>query len=280
MLKRFDKNEAPSQWFCQWKHGCILFALINSGMINSRFFSWLKPNEYMKTKSQEEKILFELKVITVWAFITGYYPFKHKETFYTIYCAFIRLTKSKAKMDEDVYRKKVSFYADKIKKLYDFFAIHENKSLNDGTWDAGKHIRLKVEDFTSLEDLPYKSLLCIENKHWVVYLGADGDYAIALDSLICDGYNKIPVSALKGQKIIKPKDIEIDYRMLESLLCDLNPNPYEILDIVKRREFSHKIAECIWRLEEISFTEHDYNRFVKQAKSALEKLDKEHYKYL
>ena len=131
MLKRFDKNEAPSQWFCQWKHCCILFALINSGMINSRFFSWLKPNEDMKTKSQEEKILFELKVITVWAFITGYYPFKHKETFYTIYCAFIRLTKSKAKMDEDVYRKKVSFYADKIKKLYDFFAIHENKSLND-----------------------------------------------------------------------------------------------------------------------------------------------------
>ena len=107
-----------------------------------------------------------------------------------------------------------------------------------------------------------------------------GEKSAEADSLICDGYNKIPVSALKGQKIIKPKDIEIDYRMLESLLCDLNPNPYEILDIVKRREFSHKIAECIWRLEEISFTEHDYNRFVKQAKSALEKLDKEHYKYL
>ncbi|WP_191013932.1 hypothetical protein [Treponema zioleckii] len=160
-----------------------------------------------------------------------------------------------------------------------FLSNHADKSLNDGTWDAGKHIRLKAEDFTSLEDLPYKSLLCIENKHWVVYLGADGDSAIVLDSKIFDGYNRIPVSALRGQKIIKPKDIKIDSYGLEDLLCDLAPNPYEILDILKRREFSKKIAECIWRLEQISFTEKDYNRFVSQAKSALEKLDKPHYKY-
>ena len=135
-----------------------------------------------------------------------------------------------------------------------------------------------MEDFTSLEDLPYKSLVCIEKKHWVVYLKADGDSAVVMDSKICNEPKRIPISTLQGQKIIKPTDIKIDYSRLESLLRDLNPNPYEILDILKRREFSNKIAECIWRIEEISFTEHDYNRFVKQAKSTLEKLDKEHYK--
>lgn len=278
-MKIYDKSGDPTEWFCQWKHGCILFALINSGMIDSHFFSWMKPNEDMNKKSLEEKIVFELKVITVWAFITGYYPFKHKETFYTIYCAFMRLIKSKGKMDEGVYRKKVSFYASKIALLYDFFADHDGKSLNDGTWDAGKHIRLKTEDFTSLENLPYKSLLCVGNMHWVVYLGADGDGAIVLDSMICDGYNRIPVSDLRGQKIIKPKNIKIDYLRLEGLLCQMNPDPFEILDILKRREFSRKIAECIWRVEQISFTEHDYNRLVGEAKSVLEKLDRPHYRH-
>ncbi len=109
-MKIYGQNEPPAKWFCQWKNGCILFALINSGMISSRFFSWLKPNENMKEKTLEEKILFELKIITVWAFVTGYYPFKHKETFYTIYCAFMRLIKNKSKIAEEVYRKKV-FYS-------------------------------------------------------------------------------------------------------------------------------------------------------------------------
>lgn len=279
-MKIYDQYvDLPTKWFCQGKGDIIFFALINSEKLSPRFFPWLKPNEDMEEKSPEEKILFELKVLTVWAFITGCFPFKHKETFYTIYTAFIHITENKAKLEESLYRKKILFYEKKIEELYDFFAEHELKPQNDETWNVGKHIKLKMEDFTSLEDLPYKSLVCIEKKHWVVYLKADGDSAVVMDSKICNEPKRIPISTLQGQKIIKPTDIEIDYNRLVSLLDGLNPNPYEILDIVKRQEFSQKITECICKIDQISFTEHDYNRFVKQAKSTLEKLDKSHYKY-
>lgn len=40
-----------------------------------------------------------------------------------------------------------------------------------------------------------------------------------------------------------------------------------------------KMAELIKRLDHISFTEHDYNKFIKQSKFFLESLDKEHYRY-
>ena len=224
----------------------------------------------------EEKILFEFNVIILWSCITGHYPFKHREIFYTIYSAFMRLTKNKEKMDENVYRKKVLFYEKKIGEIFDFFAKYENESLNDGTWNEEKRVKLKMEDFTSVGDLPYKSLVCIENKRWVVYLKADGDNLIVLDSKVCDRHTRIPVSALKGQKIIKPENIEFKTGFT---LDDFDTNPEYMFDNFRREEFSKKITECIWKVEQISFTEHDYNRLVQKAKSFLEKLDKEHFRY-
>ncbi|MBQ5450678.1 MAG: hypothetical protein IIT57_11640 [Treponema sp.] len=106
-MKIYDQYvDLPTKWFCQGKGDIIFFALINSEKLSPRFFPWLKPNEDMEEKSPEEKILFELKVLTVWAFITGCFPFKHKETFYTIYTAFMHLTENKAKLEESLYRKK------------------------------------------------------------------------------------------------------------------------------------------------------------------------------
>ena len=105
-MKVYNVYTDETQWFCQGKGDIIFFALINSNKLNPRFFPWLKPNENMEEKSPEEKILFELKVLTVWAFITGCFPFNHKNTFYTIYTAFIHLTENKAKLEESLYRKK------------------------------------------------------------------------------------------------------------------------------------------------------------------------------
>jgi len=114
--------------------------------------------------------------------VSGCYPFGPKESFYTIYTAFMRLIKNKDKIDEERYRKKVLNYAGKVRTLCDFFA-----------------------NFCS--------------------------------------------------------------------------NPKEMLDSMRRREFSEKMAELIKRLDHISFTEHDYNKFIKQSKFFLESLDKEHYRY-
>ena len=280
-MKIYTTYADEEHWVCQWKHDCILFALINSGAFGPIYFSWLEWNENMKEKTLEENILFELKVITLWSFITGHYPYRHREIFYTIYSAFMRLTKNREKMDESVYRKKILFYEKKLGELFDLFSNLDGESLNDGSLDERKRVKLKTEDFTSLEDLPYKSLICIENKRWVVYLKADGDNAIVLDSKICDGHSRIPVSALKGQKIIKPENIEfnVDFTMADFTPDDFDNNPEYMLHNFRRDEFSKKIAECICKVDQISFTEHDYNRLVRQAKSALEKLDKEHYRY-
>ena len=277
-MKIYNLYPDSTQWYCQGKYDSIFFALINSGAFRPFHFPWWNPNENMEEKTLEEKILFELKAITVWAIMTGLYPFGHKGIFHAIYSAFMRLTENKTKMDESVYRKKILFYEKKIAELYDFFAIHEGKLQDGGTFDFGKHIQFKTEDFASLDGLPTRTLLCVENKRWVVYLKADGDYAVSLDSKICDSCSRIHVSALRGQKIIKPDGIQIDSRATNNFLFDVSSDPCKALDVLSRREFSEKISECIGKLDQISFTEHDYNRFVSQAKSFLEKLDKEHYK--
>ena len=277
-MKIYNLYPDSTQWYCQWKHDSIFFALINSGALGPLHFSWLNPNENMEEKSPEERILFELKVVTAWAVMTKLYPFGHKGIFHDIYMAFMLLTENKAKMDENVYRKKVLFYEKKIGEFFDFFAGYEKESLNDQTLGLGKHIRLRTEDFASLDGLPERTLLCVENRRWVVYLKADGDFAVTLDSKIYDSCGRIHVSALMGQKIIRPDGIQIDSRVTDNLLFDISTDPCETLDVLSRREFSQKITECIGKLEQISFTEHDYRRFVRQAKSSLEKLDKEHYK--
>lgn len=279
-MKIYDRKIIPDQWFCQWNYGCILFALINSGMIDANVFKWLKPNEDMKSKSTEEKLLFELKVITVWALITGYYPFKHKETFYTIYTNFSKLVKEeKPKLDPETYNKKLSFFKTKIRQLEDLFVVYDEKSISNGTWDAGKYLRFEVEDFNGIEDLPCKSLICEDGKHWVVYIGTDGnDSILVVDSRVADGFVRIPIEKLKDWKIIKPKNIQIDSKRLEFMLNEFEANPKEMLHNLRKQEFANKITQLIARVEMINFTEHDYNRYVKQSQDFLDKLGKEHYK--
>ncbi len=279
----FNPESAPAEWYCQLHNGCILFALMNGGYVQPwaapNLFKWLPPNENMKEKPLEEQVLFELKVMAIWALITGYYPFDHKETFYTIYSAFMKLRSNKGKILETDYKKKVLHYAQKLKRLGDFFANHDGKSLNDGTWDAGKRLRLQAEDFSTLDSLPFKSLLCIENRHWVVYMGAlDEETTVVLDSKKVDGYMKVPVSALTGQKIIKPKSIKVDACEIDRLLMDFYPNHRAMLENLRRREFSFKMAEIFKRLDYISFTEHDYNALIKKGKSLLKRLDEEHFR--
>lgn len=275
----FDKYSAPKQWYCQWRFGCILFALINSGMIDNSLFKWIKPNDNLREKPLEKRILFEPKIMAIWALITGFYPFGHKETFHTIYSAFMKLLKAKSKIDTATYKKKVLRFSKKLCELEGYFSENDGKSLCDGTWKAGKILRLYVEDFSSVEDLPFKSLVCEDGKHWVVHLGTKDGYAILLDSRICDGFVHLPISELCGCKIIKRKNIKIDSERLWILLSDFEKNPAQMLHNLRRQEFSRKITKLICMIDEINFTERDYNRFVKLGKSFLEKLDKEHHKY-
>ncbi len=280
----FNSDTAPKEWYCQGFNGCILFSLINGGYIpeyitKPHLAKVFKPNSDLSKMTLEEKTLYELKAATLWALVSGYYPFEHKESFYTIYTAFMRLIKNKDKINEENYHKKVLNYARKVRTLCDFFANHDASSLNNGTWNAGNHLRLTSETFTSLDDLPYKSLICWRGNHWVVYLGAfDKDSVIVIDPKIHDGFNRIAAADLEGARIIKPENIHCDAK-IQNIFFDFCSNPREMLDSLRRREFSEKMAELIKRLDHISFTEHDYNKFIKQSKFFLESLDKEHYRY-
>ena len=91
-------------------------------------------------------------------------------------------------------------------------------------------------------------------------------------------FNRIAVSDLEEARIIKPENIHCDAK-IQNIFFDFCSNPKEMLDSLRRREFSEKMAELIKRLDHISFTEHDYNKFIKQSKFFLESLDKEHYRY-
>ncbi|MBQ8678899.1 MAG: hypothetical protein IJ673_06170 [Treponema sp.] len=91
-------------------------------------------------------------------------------------------------------------------------------------------------------------------------------------------FNRIAVSDLEGARIIKPENIHCDAK-IQNIFFDFCSNPKEMLDSLRRREFYAKMAELIKRLDHISFTEHDYNKFIKQSKFFLESLDKEHYRY-
>ena len=62
-----------------------------------------KPNSPLSKMTLEEKTLYELNAVTLWALVSGCYPFGHKESFYTIYTAFMRLIKNKDKIDEENY---------------------------------------------------------------------------------------------------------------------------------------------------------------------------------
>ena len=104
------------------------------------------------------------------------------------------------------------------------------------------------------------------------------DSVIVIDPKIHDGFNRIAVSDLEGARIIKPENIHCDAK-IQNIFFDFCSNPREMLDSLRRREFSEKMAELIKRLDHISFTEHDYNKFIKQSKFFLESLDKEHYRY-
>lgn len=283
-MVKFNFETAPQEWYCQGRNGCILFSLLNGGyilpyVIDSDLKRIFPKNIDIKNIPLEDQVLYDLKAITLWALITGYYPFEHKESFYTIYTAFMKLRNNREKIAPDKYKKKVLNYAKKIKDFCDFFANHDGMSLNNGTWNAGNHLRLTAETFATLEDLPYKTLLCIKGCHWVVYLGAyDEDSIIVLDPKIHDGYNRIPITELTGQKIIKPKNVYCDAR-IQDIFSFFSSNPRDMLDSLRRREFSVKMAEIIKRLDEISFTEHDYNRYLKLSRGFLESLDKEHYRY-
>ena len=112
-------------------------------------------------------------------------------------------------MDENLYKKKVLLY------------------------------KKKIEDFATTEDLPCKSLLCLKNKHWVVYLSSDGNSATVLDSRTYSSYNKIPLSSLQGQKIIRPENIEISSK-LDWLPFDLDEYTKDPLLNSKHKEFSKK----------------------------------------
>lgn len=278
-MVHFDYEKAPKEWFCQGHTGCILFALINSGNIRNWSFDWLPSNEDYKTKSTEEKLRYELKTMAIWAAITGYYPFEHKETFHTIYGSFIKLVKKqKPKLDKETYNKKLTRIKNKIRELQDFYADHDGKSLNDGTWDCGPHLKLETQDFTSLEDLPCNAIIGIE-KHWVVYIGEKDGFAIVIDSRNPEGYVRIPEKELKGSKVILPKNIHIAQETISWIVDDFDLDSKETLRLLRRREFSPKMGYLIARLDQICFTQKDYNKFVKQSKSLLEKLDKEHYRY-
>lgn len=278
----FDTNLAPLSWYCQWRAGCILFALVNSGMISSRLFSWMTPNEDFSQKTTEDKIFFELKVMAIWALITGYYPFKHRETFHTIYSSFMKLVKfEKRKLSTSDYNKKLARFKEKIKTFETFFSQHDEKFLNNGTWNAGNHLRLQVEDFTTIDNLEYEDLVCEDGTHWIVYLGKSkfSDIAYFIDSSEPNKLETIAVSKLKNWKIIHRKNIFLDINYINSLISDFDDNPIKMLKNLRRREFSKKMSQLIKRLDMINFTEHDYNKYIKQSKSFLERLDKEHYKY-
>lgn len=275
----FDEAKAPGQWYCQGWFGCLLFALVNSGMIDGHLFRWMKPNDDVKKKPLEERNLFELKVMAEWALITGYYPFDHKETFHTMYSSFMKLLNAKGEMETKHYNKKVTRFAKKIRELEGFFSEHDGKSVGEGTWNAGKHIALTAEDFSSADDLPFKSLICEEKIHWSVYLGMEGEDAIVIDSRISDGYRRIPLSVLRECKIVRKKNIRLDSEWIWNLLSDFEENPAQMLHNLRRTEFSRKITELICRLDAINFTERDYNRFVRMSRGFLERLDREHYRY-
>ena len=163
--------------------------------------------------------------------------------------------------------------------LENYFAEHDGKSINSGSWDGGAHLRVHVEKFTDLDDLPYKSLLCIEKKHWVVYLGMKGEDAVVLDSNICDGFMKLPIDELKECAIIKPKSVKTDDKAIHNIMMDFELNEKKTLEDLRRREFSKKFARLIERLEEINISEKDYNTYIKRSQNFLDKLKKDHHRY-
>lgn len=277
-MKIYSYGEIPERWFCQWNKSSIFFALLNSGKFPASYFNCFEPDENFMKRTIEEKILFELEVMTGWAILIDYFPTGHKGVFYQIYSAFQKLQECRGKIDEKTYNKKVQNYVAKLRAFDDFFTEYEEKCLSSGTWRIRNWFSLKWEDFTSIDDLPQKSLVRLGKNHWVVFLEKRGENAIVVDAKLYDSYNKIPLSELNGLKIIKPKNIEIDSKELW-MLHDSIVSPWEELHICDSTKFTRKITECIARIDQISFTEHDYNNFVKKAKSFLERLGKEHYKY-
>lgn len=276
----FKETTSPQHWFCQGHFDCLLASLMNSGMIDTLHFTGLERNFDFKNASREEKIKYELKLMALWAAITGYYPLKHRESFHTIYSSFFYfVTKEKSKLSTEDYNKKINRYIKKLHDLENYFAEHDGKSINNGSWDGGAHLRVHVEKFTDLDDLPYKSLLCIEKKHWVVYLGMKGEDAVVLDPNICDGFMKLPIDELKECAIIKPKSVKTDDKAIHNIMMDFELNEKKTLEDLRRREFSKKFARLIERLEEINFSEKDYNTYIKRSQNFLDKLKKDHHRY-
>lgn len=263
----------------QYKFGCILFALVNSGMLSEEIFNSLpKKGTNPKELHIKRKIEYELKVMIIWILVSGYYPMESKESFYSVCFKYKKILQNIDKYSEYQLKNIFNRYKFILDKYEKQFSIHDNLSLCDGTWDGGKRLNLKVEAF-NIDKLETNDVLCVkltdELYHWVVFKESKDNKLECFDSYGNSDIKEYSKDSVV--KMIKFKHIELPFSLMETLYS-LDLDNISISQL-KRYEFSKRMQELINRLDNINFSLSEYNNNIKLGKQYLDILNREHYKY-
>ena len=160
----------------------------------------------------------------VWMLVSGYYPMNSKESFYSICFKYKKILQNINKYSEIQLKNIFNRYRFVLDKYEKQFSIHDSLSLCNGTWNGGKRLNLKIEDF-NVDKLKSNDVLCIkvtdESYHWVVFKEFEGDTLKCLDSYGISDIKEYSKNSVV--KMIKFRHIELPFSLMEMLYSlDLN----------------------------------------------------------
>lgn len=186
-ITKFDENLAPKKWYTQFYMGCILFSLVNSGIINNVLndFEYNRDRNLKHDLSDIEHIKYELKAIDVWKKLTKYNVLDNKirsEIESNIakinsFKEFVPIMQLLKKNEKHFFNNEI----DSIKKLC--------RSI-DVTLSNNTEFEQKIE---YIKRLPYGSLISY-NEHWSVFLGIEGTNLIICNPLLSNKFERVSIN--------------------------------------------------------------------------------------
>lgn len=177
----FDENKAPNKWYTQFYMGCILFSLVNSGMISNVLtgFEYNRDRQLKHDLSDIEHVKYELKAIDIWKQLTGYNVLDdniRKEITNGLYQVksfkdFVPIMQTLKKNEKHFFNNEI----ESIKKLC------KSKDVSINSYDETE------QKITYIRHLPYGSLVS-HNEHWDMFLGIKDDNLILCNPLLSDKF--------------------------------------------------------------------------------------------
>lgn len=245
----YDKTDG--KWYCQLSKGCLMFALVNSGIVSNKLFSNL-PYKYKQhttrtIKSVKEDFYYDFNVLCKWIQLSNQIMHK-KDLDYlkSLLGRFKKIENSKNLTDDNKIRN-LTFLNNEFKKnMKNCYDIEKDKN-----YLSKLHLPIiDIKDDTNIEQNDIIGFMLDTNLHWVVAYDVSDKTITCIDSTK-QRLMKYPKS--KFTKLIK-------YKNLSKITDNLTPfdvslmNSSEFCKELKKYVFSEQFELLIEKIKHINFS--------------------------